>query len=568
MKRETNRKKEISFTHKRCWIALAVASLLCLTGCGAAKDASAGRDEAALEFSAVESTEKEILMEEEPEREEESAQEEEAGEEEYWIEAYKEFLRSSMNLLPLLKEEFDGGRQGYISGFFLMDVDGNGVPELFVQKYLYAEYMYTCVDGKVEMRARIPDSGYSECISGYDALTGQAYHFIYAEALEEGALNSLSMTGLMLPEQEYSESAEDTEKYRDALYKPLGYAEYGYQYQEDGTAREIRPEDAILSEDCVLSREKYVKMLDNFTPFHYQPVTEENLDKYLQKDYQETDMYDPYTPEEYIRDLQQRLDEYRNLAPRIVEGSGEALPASIAVGEDVNGTVYYDMETLCCFRESDIFVKFAEDWKNIYYDWLRDIGTKVDESGIPLIGSMEFSSIWFEEWEGMEAPVLHIWTDGFFRDQCYMIRNGQVENISKSDTEVTIVTFIQNTEYFLTIYPQSVYCGGFLSRLTEDGTEMVATLYGGGVMTRVLYGELADFDTSQVEYAYMDQEMSREEFISEVDALLGEGAGWQLINAVFEGYAEYVDSFPSPLTFSESDGTFMLSQAEDALRIY
>ena len=66
----------------------------------------------------------------------------------------------------------------------------------------------------------------------------------------------------------------------------------------------IKWEDAIMQDDATgEKKEAFLKMVDNFAPFVFHEITDENLEKYICKDYQAVQEY---------RELNQYKEEIRS----------------------------------------------------------------------------------------------------------------------------------------------------------------------------------------------------------------------------------------------------------------
>ena len=73
-----------------------------------------------------------------------------------WVTVYMQFISGRDNMLSMLRynaynQEYSDVYDGYLDGFTLYDVDGNGVPELIITKNNEAAvWIYSCVNGKLK----------------------------------------------------------------------------------------------------------------------------------------------------------------------------------------------------------------------------------------------------------------------------------------------------------------------------------------------------------------------------------------------------------------------------------
>ena len=215
-----------------------------------------------------------------------------------WPYAYKYFLDNKWNLCDLLMEQNEAGMYGYIQGFYLHDMDKDGVPELFVSKAFSSTYIYTYTDEGLELRSVIPYDSFSDEVIGYDMRDGQAYIY-YADA-GTSPTRATGMEKVLLPEEIFTEEMRSFDFGREPVYG----ATYGDLDLDNGEYVTIKWEDAIMQDDATgEKKEAFLKMVDNFAPFVFHEITDENLEKYICKDYQAVQEY---------RELNQYKEEIRS----------------------------------------------------------------------------------------------------------------------------------------------------------------------------------------------------------------------------------------------------------------
>lgn len=198
-----------------------------------------------------------------------------------WPYAYKYFLDNKWNLCDLLMEQNEAGMYGYIQGFYLHDIDKDGVPELFVSKAFSSTYIYTYTDEGLELRSVIPYDSFSDEIIGYDMRDGQVYIY-YADA-GTSPVRETGIYKVLLPEEIFTEEMRSFDFGRESIYG----ATYGEMDLDNGEYMTIEWEDAIMQDDATgEKKEAFLEMVDNFAPFVFHEITDENLEKYICKDYQ------------------------------------------------------------------------------------------------------------------------------------------------------------------------------------------------------------------------------------------------------------------------------------------
>lgn len=462
-----------------------------------------------------------------------------------WIEPYREFLSDPNNLLDQLETQNEGGARGFISGFWLYDIDQNGVPELLIQKYHTSDYIYTCVDGEIQLRNIIPYDSFSEALIACDPRDGKMYYLTLDSGT--GTDRGISLDEMYLPEE--GEMTENSDYGRKGLY----WATYGGIEQSDGSYLDVEWEDAVPAEESLISKDEFSDIVDHLEPMIPREIREENLTKYLQEDYLESDLYQPCSLEDYRKQMEEREAVFEENVPVLQEG--ESLEALMEDGrfckiEDWQGALYCDMDTLACYREDEIRRVYQEEWKNIYLDWLMNIDRQTDEYGYPIISpeDLEYANFELINWGGTGAPILAV--NPGIEGSYYYIEDGQVKQFYIPISSYGHQLFIAGTDYFLDscLMNSSQYADVLQF---HDGT---VTQIGGYTIWR-------DLNTGNIENQFfhaLGNDTSQEEFTVQIDSRLGTGAAAQVMNHVLGG------ENGGPMTYVEGV-YFNYSEIEEAL---
>ena len=528
-----NRQNPIRHGRMKAAIAALLIGCLLLSGCGqgagrAAEESTVSETEAPAPETVPESEAPAATAETEPrETETETATEEETEMADYsWIEPYREFLSDHENLLPLLQEQNEGGMRGFISGFYLHDIDGNRIPELLVQKYITADYIYTCVDGEVQLRNVLPYDSFSDALIARDPADGKLYYFILDSGT--GTDRGISLSELSLPEEgEWERNADIGKEY---LYGAL----YGGIEQQDGSYLDLEWEDAIPHEGNAISKEEFQEILSRLEAVIPREITEENLNKYLREDYLESDMYAPCSIEEYKERMEAKNAAFDENAPTVTEGS-DGTGEDMIMMEDWNSAVVYcDLDSLACYHEDELEYVYAEEWKNLYRDWMVNIDQQVTQSGYPIVyeDSLEYVSFRLYDWSCLDVPVLGCESSAGNPSYYVYAEDGQVKPFYEDGR----LSFIQGTNYYTDSYGMNV--GKFVSIYQFENGE-----------SRDISGYSAYVDSysiSDQRFTVQGQEATMEEFTAYTDANLGPGAAAQFINMIIGAEG------PEPLTYVES----------------
>ena len=527
-----NRQNPIRHGRMKAAIAALLIGCLLLSGCGqgagrAAEESTVSETEAPAPETVPESEAPAATAETKPrETETETATEEETEMADYsWIEPYREFLSDHENLLPLLQEQNEGGMRGFISGFYLHDIDGNGIPELLVQKYITADYIYTCVDGEVQLRNVLPYASFSDALIARDPADGKLYYFILDSGT--GTDRGISLSELSLPDEgEWERNADIGKEY---LYGAL----YGGIEQQDGSYLDLEWEDALPDEDNAISKEEFQEIISRLEAVLPREITEENLNKYLREDYLESDMYAPCSIEEYKERMEAKNAAFDENAPTVTEGSDEIKENLISV-EGWNSAIYRDLDHLVCYRVEELEYVYAEEWKNLYRDWMVNIDQQVTQSGYPIVyeDSLEYVSFRLYDWSCLDVPVLGCESSAGNPSYYVYAEDGQVKPFYEDGR----LSFIQGTNYYTDSYGMNV--GKFVSIYQFENGE-----------SRDISGYSAYVDSysiSDQRFTVQGQEATMEEFTAYTDANLGPGAAAQFINMIIGAEG------PEPLTYVES----------------
>lgn len=478
-----------------------------------------------------------------------------------WIEPYRAFLSDHNNLLPLLQEQNEGGARGFITGFFLYDVDHNGIPELLVQKYLTADYIYTCVDGEVKLRNVMMYDSFAESLLTYDVRGGKMYNFTLDSGTGTDRVMDLSEISLL--EEEWM-----MEMGFDAGQESIYSAVYGGLEQSDGNYLQVEWTDAVPNEGNAVSKEEFEDITNHLVPIVPRAINEENLTKYLQEDYLETDMYESCSLWDYQEQMAEREAAFSEDVPEI-EAGGDGMQENIVLMEDGNSfTIYCDLERLACYQEAEVKLAFDEEWKNIYRDWLMNIDQQTDINGEPVMESDDYKYVEgvayfsFEEWDYLDAPLLCIsGGKASMNTQYFWIDNGQVKPLySSSEASAEYTFFLDGTNYMLSIYNSYMGIANLFQMV--DG-EMVL------IATATIQSEFGGIEVSEEKYEVAAQPVSREEFIMHIDSFLGAGAGNVVLSMAYNIDAVYENgTAPLVLDWGSGEMPYELNQINEGLEAY
>ncbi len=455
-----------------------------------------------------------------------------------WIEPYRNFLSDRSNLLPLLQEQNEGGMRGFISGFYLHDIDGNGIPELLVQKYITADYIYTCVDGEVQLRNVLPYDSFSDALIARDPEDGKLYYFILDAGT--GTDRVISLSELSLPEEgEWERNADIGKEY---LYGAL----YGGIEQQDGSYLDLEWEDAIPHEGNAISKEEFQEIISRLEAVLPREITEENLNKYLREDYLESDMYAPCTIEEYKEQMEAKNAAFGENAPTVTEGSDGTGEDMVMVEDWNSAIVYCDLDSLACYHEDELKYVYAEEWKNLYRDWMVNIDQQMTESGYSIVNtdSLEYVSFILYDWSGLDVPVLGCVGQPGNPLYYVYVEDGQVKPFCEDGR----LSFIQGTNYYTDSYGMNA--GKFVH---------IYQFANGESRDMSSYSAYVDsYAISDQYFTVQGQEATMEEFTAYTDANLGPGAAAQFINMIIGAEG------PEPLTYVE-EIYFSYDEIDEAL---
>ena len=441
-------------------------------------------------------------------------------------------------------EEGEGGVRGFITGFYLYDLNDDNIPELFIQKNRIADYIYTYVDGNVEMRNRIIYDAFGESYFGFDPESGDAYSFTLDVGTGTDRSTELSKLSLI-------NNTDDTYDGGELIYSAL----YGDIEKADGTYDSIKWEDAIPSENNQITAVEFYKIAERFVPFDFHQIADENIEKYIVSNYM--DIVEAYSVEAYaekMNELSREYDDKVHSGP--IKDGKIAAPDNAIMVEDFIGNVYCDVDSLECYRESEMAPEFDEAWKNIYWMWVKD-KEKFDGSS-ELWEDKNNSRFGFIDWTGHEMPILYI--DAGSNSSLYylyVIIDNKVVQIASGMAAMGADTtaLINNTEYYIVhssysgSYYESIHAG--LYCIKESGVEDIWSIdwvyefedeWGGDNYESPWNTSYENYDCT-----FLGQQLSAYEGLAKIDELLGDGAGEQIM-----AYVNYTDDKNNgPLSFTD-----------------
>lgn len=178
-----------------------------------------------------------------------------------------------------------------------------------------------------------------------------------------------------------------------------------------------------------------------------------------------------------------------------------------------------------------------EDWKQIYWQWLNS-EEWLEECESRYGDGPENMVFWFEEWEGVKTPILCMYNELYASTvvNCYMISSGEVKWFGwfgRAAMGYMEMFLINGGEYYFACNATS-YCDGTLYRIVDGEVETVWNIFWND---SEFSGEgEADYLIDTPKCTFMGNDMSKEESMAQVDALLGAGAAEQLRNRLLLSY--------------------------------
>ena len=235
-----------------------------------------------------------------------------------WIDVYKSFLRDKGNFNELLKDywytpyEAMDDTQREMFGFALLDVDGDEIPELFIEKlirdtpyygtagYLADIYIYK-YDGNTNSLIKV--GSIETCEDN-----GSAYDDEFVKFYNENEGNGLFLEKDMLIPGYYPEDNTLVYTYSDGwsyiIFELNDKFEKVEKYRE---TCDVEPEYANFEQGSIVELEKFNS---NYKPLWFYEITEENIEN-ISDSYEKTFL--EYTKEACIADFTDRLQMYKEL---------------------------------------------------------------------------------------------------------------------------------------------------------------------------------------------------------------------------------------------------------------
>lgn len=546
-KGETEKKNAVSSGVKfATWAIIGIFLAVMMMACGKAEnyDSPERLDELLTGKTTVASAEP-AWAEEASEQADDIAETAEPIEQPDWIWAYRDFLQDKENFrFQLGKERESGGYAGYITGFFLYDIDQNEIPELFVHKSYSSDFIYTYTDTGVELMYTDMYDNLSDSSFVYDSRDGQPY--IFCRDVGTGTERTTGLARLKF-QQTYYDTTQEME-WVDMWTAEWIYSAYFGDFEGDteDSFYSIEWEDAAPNEGNAITKEEFMEVIENAVPFSYQKISERNIETYISADYR--DIWDRPPLEEYMQSMHQEFDEFfRNQAFSETIWADDENIIWGSYGE----ISYVDMDNLVCYHITEKNIRFREEWKQIYWEWFHSDEFTAECEKWSYTNPWELT-FWLVEWEGTETPILCMYIEDAipWEISCYVIRNGAVKWLGwfgRAAMGIMQMTLISGGEYFLE-YNVNDYIDSALCRMIGDEREVVWYVNWPGILED---SECPYDDTTK--YIFMGNEMSREESMAQVDTLLGEGAAQQLLNLTLQSYGMEVQ-VEGPLIFHDTYG--------------
>lgn len=254
-----------------------------------------------------------------------------------WVKAYQD----------LLQDSFMSSNRVGLQGFSLYDFDSDDSPELIINIIDSWYYIYTFCEEDVEWRGCLDYDYLSEEKLGYDTRDGKTY--IYEYGYGTGSDCTTSLYELILPAEKVTETTIKWNATRREIYSAVfGNIETQDEYKT------LEWEDAIAGQDTVISKDEFKAIVANFEPFVFVDITDENLEKYICRDYNSLQSAQSY-----------KLDEENLMSYRVIPFSNIIVDdiAYWFTDEEIENLMS-DMEELIQVEMTNVIVHIG---KNIEY---------------------------------------------------------------------------------------------------------------------------------------------------------------------------------------------------------
>jgi hypothetical protein len=192
-----------------------------------------------------------------------------------WIEAYRSFLEEPNSYANIMSTQNSAGMQGFITGFYLNDIDDDGIPELLINKYMTAEYIYAYENEAVCLKSIMPYDENENSINMVNVSDGRLYTYAYIG--NDGDIQAVRLYKISFGKNDASWENSDINVINNGKV---------FLYQDNIT------DDSGIDADVenTISKRKYSRIYKKLVPAQFKEINQENLDKYLTVNYMGTDV--------------------------------------------------------------------------------------------------------------------------------------------------------------------------------------------------------------------------------------------------------------------------------------
>jgi predicted HNH restriction endonuclease len=146
---------------------------------------------------------------------------------------------------------------------------------------------------------------------------------------------------------------------------------------QDNLAQE---ETEAAETENTISKRKFSSIFKKLVPAQFKEINQDNLDKYLVEDYEETDMYEipddvNQAIETYWKSLQDRKNAFDNSTVTLPRSSAEVLSDADNAGK----TIYFAEDGLSCYPEERVEWSYTDDREAAIYAYMDMLSEYTDD---------------------------------------------------------------------------------------------------------------------------------------------------------------------------------------------
>jgi hypothetical protein len=335
-----------------------------------------------------------------------------AGNDDSWTEAYRSFLEDRDSYINIMSTQNSAGMKGFITGFYLNDMDDDDIPELLIDKYMTAEYVYTYENEAVHLKSILlydEDENSINMVNVSDGILHKKLVPVLFKEINQENLDKYLVEDYM--KTDMYELPEDTNQATEDYWEQLQDRKSDF---DNSTIELMRSTATVLSEADNTGKTIYLSD-DGLGCYTEDMIEWKYADDYEAAIYTYSDILSGYTDDDYDRYALIYIDE--DDVPELIMDKKDKFfvictykDGEVYAGEDMNYNFYnryysyYEKQNII-----QIYYTNGTDWGEEYYHLVNGAGV---ECFMTVNARASRTSSGYIRVDSQASPIQNYYVDG------------------------------------------------------------------------------------------------------------------------------------------------------------